>query len=158
MWRPCVHVHRRPSKINKTNQFNLNGQRLDNDQLRQHLQAGARLFTATLEDQFGTHGEILACLISKDGIIETLVMSCRVFQRRVESAFLARMNQLLQFPLLRFRYQHTAKNEPTLQFLRVLLGQQAGAPDPTDGLIIINAAALNVACNGSLALFEMDIK
>ena len=152
------HSSRALQLINKTNQFNLNGQRLDNDGLRQHLQAGARLFTATLEDQFGTHGEILACLISKDGIIETLVMSCRVFQRRVESAFLARMNQLLQFPLLRFHYQQTAKNEPTLQFLRVLLGQQVGAPDPTDGLVIISAAALNVACNGSLALFEMDLK
>jgi len=144
--------------INKTNQFNLNGLRLDSYGLRQHLQAGTRLFTATLEDRFGTHGEILACLVTKDGIIETLVMSCRVFQRQVESAFLVCMNQLLRFPRLLFRYQHTAKNEPTLQFLRVLQGQQDGATYPADGLVVIEESALKAACESSLALFEVDIK
>jgi FkbH-like protein len=144
--------------INKTNQFNLNGQRLDNDRLRQHLQAGARLFTATLEDRFGSHGEILACLVARDGNIETLVMSCRVLQRQVESAFLGRLNQLLQLPRLGLRYQRTAKNEPTLQFLRVLLARQDDATDPEDGLVVIEAAALSAACKGSLALFEVELK
>lgn len=144
--------------VNKTNQFNLNGQRLDLDTLRQHLHDGARLFTATLEDRFGTHGEILACLIARDGTVETLVMSCRVFQRQVESAFLARLSQLLQYPHFNLRYQRTAKNEPTLQFLRVLLRQQDGAPDPGDGLVVIERAALSAVCDGSLALFEVALK
>ena len=144
--------------INKTNQFNLNGQRLNIDTLRQHIQAGARLFTATLDDRFGTHGEILACLVARDGTVETLVMSCRVFQRQVESAFLARLNQLLGYPHFRLRYQRTSKNEPMLQFVRMLLDQQEGATDPGDGLLVIEQVALSAACDSSLALFAVAMQ
>ena len=144
--------------VNKTNQFNLNGQRLDIDTLRQHFNNGARLFTAILEDRFGTHGEILACLIARDGTVETLVMSCRVFQRRVESAFLTRLNQLLHYPNISLRFQRTAKNVPMLQFLRLLLGKQDGEPDPGDGLVVIEPPSLSAVCDESLALFAVEWK
>ena len=43
----------------------------------------------TLDDRNGTHGEVIACLIDAAGTIESFVMSCRVFQRRAEFAFIA---------------------------------------------------------------------
>lgn len=75
--------------VNKTNQFNLNGVRLDDARVDDVIAGGGRLYTATLEDRHGAHGEILACLVDAEGRALSLVMSCRVFQRRTEYAFLA---------------------------------------------------------------------
>jgi FkbH-like protein len=98
--------------INKTNQFNLNGRRWDDAEVGAVLAAGGRLFTATLEDRAGSHGEVLACLMDAAGTVESLVMSCRVFQRRAEHAF------LLALPEARhFRYAATDRNEPLQRFL-----------------------------------------
>src|SRR5581483_11119040 len=73
--------------INKTNQFNFNGRRFSEAELEATLQAGGHLIGATLDDRNGTHGEVIACLIDAEGTIEAFVMSCRVFQRRAEFAF-----------------------------------------------------------------------
>lgn len=100
--------------INKTNQFNINGRRLSEDELRAHLEAGARLYTASLDDRTGSHGEILSCLVTRGGIVESLVLSCRVFQRRVEHAFL---NWLATHDAPRaFRFLETPRNEPARMF------------------------------------------
>ncbi len=87
--------------INKTNQFNLNGRRLTDQEVGVILDAGGRLFGATLTDRTGDHGEILACLVAPDGTIQSFVMSCRVFQRRVECAFLAWLIAVGQHPAQR---------------------------------------------------------
>ncbi|MGE5505648.1 MAG: HAD-IIIC family phosphatase [Actinomycetota bacterium] len=100
--------------INKTNQFNLNGRRFADHEVNALLAAGGRLFTATLADRSGSHGEILACLVAADGTVESLVMSCRVLQRRVEHAFLA---WLAARGPVRLRYQPTERNEPLRRFL-----------------------------------------
>jgi FkbH-like protein len=102
--------------INKTNQFNLNGRRVTEDEVSADLAMEARLFTAALSDRTGSHGEILACLISADGAIRSFVMSCRVFQRRVEYAFLT---WLLSsgVAVTSFDFVPTARNEPIRQFL-----------------------------------------
>ncbi len=142
--------------IGKTNQFNLNGRRLDVEALRDCIGSGGRLFTASLVDRYGAHGEILACLIAGDGTVETLVMSCRVFQRQVEFAFLAHLDEVLGYPSFQFRYRCTARNEPTLRFLKTLLGRQSSAPDLEDGLVVIEQTALKTACESSLALFKME--
>src|SRR5262249_46020921 len=73
--------------INKTNQFNANGRRITDDAVAGILASGGRLLTATLEDRTGSHGEILALLIDGNGLVHAFVLSCRVFQRRVEQAF-----------------------------------------------------------------------
>lgn len=103
--------------INKTNQFNLNGERLDEAAMAAILAAGGRLFTATLEDRTGSHGEILACLIEPSGVVRSLVLSCRVFQRRVEHAFLAWLLGGWRGPALRFAFAATERNEPARRFL-----------------------------------------
>src|SRR4029450_7658478 len=74
--------------INKTNQFSINGRRFAEDEVAQILAGGGRLLTATLNDKNGTHGEILAILIDANDVVKAFVMSCRVFQRRAEFAFI----------------------------------------------------------------------
>jgi FkbH-like protein len=102
--------------INKTNQFNLNGIRRSAEEVDEMLAGGGKLFAASLADRHGAHGEILACLIDGDGVIRSLVLSCRVFQRRVEHAFLVWLSRILP-PTVRLDFVQTPRNEPIRQFL-----------------------------------------
>ena len=103
--------------INKTNQFNLNGHRLDESQIATVLTEGGRIFTAVLDDRAGSHGEIIACLIDRYARVRALVMSCRVFQRRVEYAFLLWLLNHWQVPTLSFAFTATERNQPLRNFL-----------------------------------------
>ena len=120
--------------INKTNQFNLNGRRVTDDEVAAILADGGRLYGATLTDRAGTHGEIVACLIDRGGTLRSLVMSCRVFQRQVEFEFIAWL--AAQHGALRFDFVATPRNEPIQQFLHRLAGVAV-----QDGIVEIDAAA-----------------
>jgi FkbH-like protein len=102
--------------INKTNQFNINGRRIADEEVAQILAAGGRLLTATLDDKNGTHGEILAILIDANDVVRSFVMSCRVFQRRAEFAFVAWLADGARPPRI-FEVAETPRNEPARQFL-----------------------------------------
>ena len=101
--------------INKTNQFNINGKRVTEEGVNSILAAGGRLLTATLNDKTGTHGEILALLIDSDGVVKAFVMSCRVFQRKVEHAFFRWLAESGRPPRV-LEIAETPKNEPAMQF------------------------------------------
>jgi FkbH-like protein len=78
--------------INKTNQFNLTTQRTSEAEVAA-LEARHDVFTLVvrLRDRFGDNGLISALICNdRDGRwhITTWVMSCRVFQRRIEQAVL----------------------------------------------------------------------
>ena len=106
--------------FNKTNQFNINGHRISREELDKRLENGCRLYTATLSDRYGKHGEVLACLLDESSDVELLVMSCRVFQRRVEHFFLAWLARYLQADnqhQLRLKYRQTERNTPVRLFL-----------------------------------------
>jgi FkbH-like protein len=103
--------------INKTNQFNLNGRRVTDEEVGAVLDAGGRLFTATLEDKTGSHGEVLAALMTSDGRMTSFVLSCRVFQRRVEHAFSAWLAEQPEAPAY-MEYIPTERNEPFQMFLQ----------------------------------------
>lgn len=135
--------------INKTNQFNLNGHRITEAEIAAVLDAGGLLFGATLADRTGEHGEILSCLLSPDRTITALVMSCRVFQRRIEYAFLAWLAAQPNTPLA-VRWVRTARNEPFLHFLQDV----AGAP-PNDGLVPLESATIAGRYARDLALFTL---
>jgi FkbH-like protein len=102
--------------INKTNQFNINGRRITDEEVAQTIAAGGRLLAATLNDKHGTHGEILAILIDANDVVKSLVMSCRVFQRQAEVAFMAWLARGARPPRF-FDVAETARNEPARQFL-----------------------------------------
>lgn len=135
--------------INKTNQFNLNGRRLTEDEVARILDSGGSLYGASLDDRTGSHGEILACLISCDGTIRALVMSCRVFERRVEYAFLAWLADCRDAPRT-LEFAATPRNEPMRRFLK----------DPAfrmrdDGLVGFDAARFAESHAHDLALFTV---
>ncbi len=103
--------------INKTNQFNLNGVCREKEDISRVLTKNGRLITATLEDRSGSHGEILACLIDDAGLIISFVMSCRVFQRRVEFAFFSWLLSNLSHTIINLDFCPTERNEPFRLFL-----------------------------------------
>lgn len=111
--------------INKTNQFNLNGRRVTDEEVGVTVANGGRLYGASLTDRSGSHGEILACLIDGNGVIRSLVMSCRVFQRRVEHAFFAWLAGQ-DSPPGALDFAETERNEPTRQFLKDAAFQGTG--------------------------------
>ncbi len=136
--------------INKTNQFNLNGRRISDAEVGAVLDAGGRLYSATLEDRTGSHGEILACLVDPTGVVTSFVMSCRVFQRRVEHAFVAWLGGQSPVPVA-FAFEPTARNEPLRTFLSDAVGSLDGAAD-----IPFDAGALSGRYSDDLALFDLQ--
>jgi FkbH-like protein len=102
--------------INKTNQFNLNGRRWSDADVADVLARGGKLLGASLTDRSGSHGEILALLVGADDVAEAFVMSCRVFQRRVEHAVLATLVARGAAPAS-FRFATTERNGPMRAFL-----------------------------------------
>ena len=77
--------------------------------------SGGMLLTAEVSDNSGTHGEVIAMLIRADGEIVSLVMSCRVFDRKLEFVFLL---SVLKYSTLNFRFhfQKTDRNDPFCRF------------------------------------------
>ena len=117
--RTCTHLDsQRPSQlINKTNQFNMNGIRRNNDEIITTIKDGGQLLSAELVDNTGTHGEVIAILIDNCGNVLSFVMSCRVFQRKVEKAFLYAVINYLNIDL-NFKWNRTERNEPFEKFVR----------------------------------------
>jgi len=136
--------------INKTNQFNLNGRRVSDDEVSSVLAQGGKLFTASLSDRHGEHGEILSYLANADGVVESFVLSCRVFQRRVEHAFVCWLVDAGLAPSV-LRFAETARNEPIQQFLR---GEGFAKSDTGD--VGLDAAAFQHANGEALGLFAVS--
>jgi FkbH-like protein len=135
--------------INKTNQFNLNGGRVTDEEVAGVLQSGGRLLSATLSDRSGSHGEILACLVTADGAVTALVLSCRVFQRRVEYAFLAWLAAQAN-PPHGVHWASTPRNAPLRHFLGEVAGPLNGA-----GFVRLDAAAIQTRYAGDVELFAI---
>ena len=76
--------------INKTNQFNLRTRRYSESEIAElAADPNSLLLRVTLKDKFSDYGIISALILKKDLrnrslFIDTWVMSCRVFQRRLE--------------------------------------------------------------------------
>jgi FkbH-like protein len=136
--------------INKTNQFNLNGRRVTDDDVGVMLAGGGRLYTASLSDRTGAHGEVLACLVSADRVVRSLVMSCRVFQRRMEHAFLVWLATQHDAPVA-FDFTATPRNEPIRQFLDdSAFGKSSG------NMIAADLVAFAAAHEADLSLFALE--
>ena len=103
--------------INKTNQFNLNGKRLTEEELTVLLQKKYSLYSFSLKDKFGEHGQIASILISDNNHIHYFVMSCRVFQRKIEHAVLLWLIQYNKIVHLKFDFVETPKNIPVKIFM-----------------------------------------
>jgi FkbH-like protein len=111
------HLPRIAQLVGKTNQFNLTTRRHSTAELRKFMQSSSHLTSyVKLSDRFGDHG-LIALLIAAvdDGIldIDTLLMSCRVIGRTVETQMLAHLcseAKRVGCYALRGTYIPTAKN------------------------------------------------
>ena len=114
--------------VNKTNQFNLNGTRYTQPDWQKLLSSpGALLVAVSYEDKFGPLGTIAAIAGHADGkrlTIDTWVMSCRAFARRIEHQALKMLFDTTGANEIEFRFTPTAKNGPLRDFFATLLGEE----------------------------------
>ena len=112
--------------INKTNQFNLNGQRFTEATWADYLDRNDTfLLTSTYKDRFGALGKIavLAGRIERgqDVRVDTWVLSCRAFGRRIEHQCLRVLFEKFAADSIRFAYKATERNKPITRCLAELL-------------------------------------
>lgn len=107
--------------INKTNQFNLNGRRVD---LREWQSLLARptsfVLTISYRDKFGALGEIAVVAGERRDRtvhVDHWVQSCRAFSRRIEHRTLLAVFELYNADAVTFAVKATDRNKPLMAFL-----------------------------------------
>ena len=94
----------------KTNQFNLTTHRYTEQDLRTMLANGAEIWTLSVADKFGDSGVTGTMMITIDGVIDTLLLSCRVLGKGIEEVFVKYVMAQTKHIELRANYIKTAKN------------------------------------------------
>ncbi len=116
--------------INKTNQFNLNGRRQTEGSWLAHLaDPSTFLMTVSYADKFGPLGTIAAVagrIVESEVTlrVESWVLSCRAFSRRIEYACLKALFEKFNASAMVFEYEPTSKNGPLRDFFKDLLGKE----------------------------------
>ena len=118
--------------VNKTNQFNLNGKRYTESEWDCYLQREDTFLAAvSYRDKFGPLGKI-AVLLGRRGpercclAIDTWVMSCRAFSRRIEHQCVRRLFQTFEVEELVLDFFQTPRNGPLTEFLGSFAPPQPG--------------------------------
>jgi FkbH-like protein len=110
--------------LNKTNQFNLNGKRFTDAEWNQFLsEEDTFLVTASYQDRFGPLGKIAVIAGRRNGEgveVDSWVMSCRAFARRIEHQCLRFLFDTFNCDSISFDYQRTPKNGPLGSFFSEL--------------------------------------
>lgn len=118
--------------VNKTNQFNLNGQRFtEADWHRQTADERMIVASVSYEDKFGPLGIIgvvKGCVQNDRLVVDTWVTSCRAFSRRIEHQTLRMLFDTAGTAEVYFEFAPTAKNGPLREFLTSLLGETPTGP------------------------------
>jgi FkbH-like protein len=117
--------------VNKTNQFNLNGKRYTEASWHNYLlDPGSFLLVVSYTDKFGPLGKIAVAAGRQEGKnlkIDTWVMSCRAFSRRIEYRSLEELFAKFDVGEIQLTYETTERNSSLREFLTELLGE---APTP----------------------------
>jgi len=120
--------------VNKTNQFNLNGRRYTEGEWRALLERrGTVAIVLSYRDKYGPLGKISVLAGHLDGdalTIDTWVLSCRAFSRRVEWGALDVVFERFGLRELCFQYGRTPKNHLVKEFLARLTGTEPAADGP----------------------------
>jgi FkbH-like protein len=110
--------------VNKTNQFNLNGQRVHESEWRRRLDANdSFLLTISYADKFGPLGKIGVAYgraAADELSIEGWVLSCRAFSRRIEHAMLQVLLDHFGVGFVSLTFAPTERNGPVADFLASL--------------------------------------
>ncbi len=112
--------------VSKVNQFNLNGRRPTEGAWQAYLKDPETfLLSVDYRDKFGPLGMVAVAGGRPEGRtlrLETWVMSCRAFSRRVEYACLSVLFDAFSADAIGFDFQPTPRNGPIREFLAGLLG------------------------------------
>ncbi|MEO7649447.1 MAG: HAD-IIIC family phosphatase [Bryobacteraceae bacterium] len=107
----------------KTNQFNLTTRRYSEPELTEKMSLpGHRIYSLRVKDRFADNGLVGVAILRDDGCIceiDTLLLSCRVIGRTVETAFLSRLADLARdrrVQRLEGWFLPTRKNAPAGDF------------------------------------------
>lgn len=144
-FRKDSHDARALALINKTNQFNLNGRRFTESTWEEYLdQDDTFLLTSSYKDQFGALGKIavLAGRVErgKEVRVDTWVLSCRAFGRRIEHQCLRVLFEKFAARSISFTYMATDRNKPITRCLSELL-QAPPIPEA-----VLTASAFQASC------------
>ena len=122
--------------INKTNQFNLTTKRYTEDAVGELWRSGsAQIYCMTVGDRFGDYGLVGVAIVTREAqtaAFDTLLMSCRVLGRGIETAFISVIvdDQAARGAKeARGTYRPTAKN----MMVRDLYARHGFAPDQSGG-------------------------
>ena len=111
--------------VNKTNQFNLNGRRYTPAEWDQSLAGDwSRLLVVEYADRFGKLGKIsvlAGCAQGATFRVNTWVLSCRAFSRRIEHQVLRTL--LEKWNTVEFEFVQTERNGPTAAFFESIGGE-----------------------------------
>ncbi len=115
--------------VNKTNQFNLNGRRVDEATWKSRIRDPARfLLAASYADKYGPLGKI-AVVSGRKGEaelrVDTWVMSCRAFSRRIEYEVLKAMFDRFGVERVLLDYVPTDRNGPLGEFVAAVATEDA---------------------------------
>ncbi|HWN10317.1 MAG TPA: HAD-IIIC family phosphatase [Pyrinomonadaceae bacterium] len=118
--------------VNKTNQFNLNGKRLDEGEFQAALsRPNAVSLMVSYNDKYGPLGKIAVLLGQHESSvlkIDTWVMSCRAFSRYIEHRCLEYLFESLDLAEIELEYSATARNGPVREFLSQFLDTETTGP------------------------------
>ena len=73
----------------KTNQFNLTTHRLTEQEVRDFVNDGWRIYCISVKDKFGDNGITGAIFVTPSNHIDNLLLSCRILGKGIEQAFVA---------------------------------------------------------------------
>ena len=143
-WRP--RGSRPLELINKTNQFNLNGVRRTEHDWRARLDdPDAVALAVGYQDKFGPLGVIAVAAgrrVASELRIDSWVMSCRAFSRRIEHRTLQALFERVEVDRISLEYAPTDRNGP----LQRLLAELADASLDDPGLVSISRVEFERRC------------
>jgi len=130
-WRREPGAGRALELINKTNQFNLNGQRLSEGQWQQMMEDEQCVCAVvSYQDRLTSLGRVAVVLGSRRGKslqLQYWVMSCRAFSRRIEHHTIAALYDQTGVEEIDFDMKETERNQPLMKFFNELGMQHYGA-------------------------------
>ena len=131
--------------INKTNQFNLNGRRMTEAEWIKLIHSPEDfLVTVSYRDKFGPLGRIAVLTGNRKGStlhIQTWVMSCRAFSRRIEHQVLAQLISDWSPERIELDFLPTERNTPTQDFLKSIVKSESRA-----ATIVLNPEEFKKRC------------
>lgn len=112
-------IQRIAQMTQKTNQFNLTTHRYTDNDIRNFVDLGWKVWCVGVADKFGDNGITGAIMVKPDGEIDTLLLSCRILGKGIEIAFVKKIISMLGsigMKTLTAKYLPTAKNAQVEDF------------------------------------------